>query len=496
MSEGIEKSHAGAGLGFALAAVAAGSIGSVVLPGFAPGLNLLVTAVVMGAAVVAGRPRALSPDAVLFGIASLALVGTAVLRDAPWVVAVNLLFAAVLAVLAVTGISSWTQMLRDCAFAGLRVLDGFAFALRPISDRIGPIRWQGVAPTARGSLIGAVLVGTFGALFLTADRAFAQLAREAVVVDWDVSLLPARVVVGFTLIACAGALVLTGRRMGALTPVLVRAFGGGAETWSSDRRSQRRLGRAEWITPLILLDILFAAFVAVQLTVLFGGERHVLQTAGLTYAEYARSGFFQMCAVGAGAIAVVAGMAHLAERRTKLDDVLLRILLGLLMGLTVVILVSALKRLGLYEVTFGYTRLRLAVHATILWMAGIIGLVLIAGTRLNARWVPVAAVGFTTAALMTFTLLNPDALIARYNVERFESTGAIDLDYVSGLSADAAGELDALPSPQRECALADLAGRLDHESWLSFNLARHGARSIVALGARPACGPESNEHTP
>jgi hypothetical protein len=226
-------------------------------------------------------------------------------------------------------------------------------------------------------------------------------------------------------------------------------------------------------------ELLFAAFVAVQVTVLFGGQRHVLETAGLTYAEYARTGFFQLCAVGAGALGVVAATAHPVRQRTKLDDLLLRVLLGLLMGLTIVILVSALRRLSLYEATYGYTRLRLAVYATILWMAGIIGLVLTAGVRLNGRWLPVAALGFTAAALMTFTFLNPDAMIARHNIERFESTGAIDLEYVSGLSADAAGELDDLPEPWRGCALAGLAGRLNDESWVSFNVSRRGARSIV-----------------
>ena len=49
--------------------------------------------------------------------------------------------------------------------------------------------------------------------------------------------------------------------------------------------------------PLTLLDALFLAFVIVQLAVLFGGHDRVLRTTGLTYAEYARSGFWQLLAV-------------------------------------------------------------------------------------------------------------------------------------------------------------------------------------------------------
>ena len=51
--------------------------------------------------------------------------------------------------------------------------------------------------------------------------------------------------------------------------------------------------------PLGVLDALFVAFVAVQATVLFGGHAHVLETEGLTYAEYARQGFWQLLWVSA-----------------------------------------------------------------------------------------------------------------------------------------------------------------------------------------------------
>jgi hypothetical protein len=493
MSEGTElpdpvSRPADGHLRFSLCALAAGVVGAVVIPGYQHGLNWLLTFAAVGAAVVVRRPRTAAHDAVLLGAGSLAFAGTAVLSDAQWVVGVNLVFAAVLAVVAVTGVSSWTQLLRDGFLAMLRVLDGIAFVLRPLSHRLGRLRWQRVGPIARGAGIGGVLVSIFGGLFLTADRAFAQLTHDAVIdVDVDLSLLPARVSVALALIACSGALALTGPRGGAPVPVLLRWLGAGVTTRPAGTRVLRRFDRAEWVTPLILLDLLFAAFVAVQVTVLFGGQRHVLETAGLTYAEYARTGFFQLCAVGAGALAVVAGTAYLVRQRTSLDDLLLRILLGLLLGLTIVILVSALKRLSLYEATYGYTRLRLAVHATILWMAGIVGLVLIAGVKLTGRWVPVAAVGLTATALMTFTLLNPDAMIARNNVERFERTGEIDLEYVSSLSADAAGALNALPQPQRDCVFERLGARLGEESWMSFNLSRHRARAIVDTGSPATC---------
>ncbi len=73
-----------------------------------------------------------------------------------------------------------------------------------------------------------------------------------------------------------------------------------------------RLSPWEWALPLVLLDALFLAFVAVQIFVLFGGHDHVLRTAGLTYAEYAHQGFWQLVAVAVLTLAVVMTAVHAA----------------------------------------------------------------------------------------------------------------------------------------------------------------------------------------
>ena len=62
------------------------------------------------------------------------------------------------------------------------------------------------------------------------------------------------------------------------------------------RAGRARSRRTEWLLPLGSLVALFAAFVAVQLAVLFGGHDHVLRTAGLSYADYAHQGYGQLMA--------------------------------------------------------------------------------------------------------------------------------------------------------------------------------------------------------
>jgi hypothetical protein len=331
-------------------------------------------------------------------------------------------------------------------------------------------RARRLAPALRGAAIGAALLGVFGSLFLSADAAFARLAEDLLVPSWDLSLMPARVVVFGTVLLLCGALALAG------PSYAVAGLVSGATA-----SPRRRLGRTEWGIALGLLDLLFLAFVLVQLTVLFGGRDHVLQTAGLTYAEYARQGFFQLLAVGALTLGVVTGATRWSRREAPADTRVLQALLGLLCLLTLVVLASALRRLTLYESVFGYTRLRLSVHATIMWMAAVFALVLVAGVRMRARWLPRTAVMLTAVSLLAFTLIDPDGLVASNNVRRYRETGRIDVAYLSTLSPDAVPALAQLPEPLRSCALAGPAASLSEpSSWAGYNVGRETARNVLA----------------
>jgi hypothetical protein len=178
----------------------------------------------------------------------------------------------------------------------------------------------------------------------------------------------------------------------------------------------------------------------------------VLQTAGLTYAEYAHQGFGQLMAAAALTLAVIA----LARR----DSPVLTLLIGLLCALTLVVLASALKRLELYEEAFGFTRLRLLAHAAILWLGALFVLIVAAGALKRTRRLPRATVALSAAAALAFALANPDARIAEHNLERFEETGKIDRVYLVHLSADA----------RREVARAGIKIRRRHGGLIGWTL--------------------------
>ncbi len=315
-----------------------------------------------------------------------------------------------------------------------------------------------------GASVGLLLV--FGTLFATADAEFAHVL-VAITPTWS----------GWEIWRAISVVVLAG-------PLIV-----GIAYVAGDRtpvdavapKPARLVRRAEWTVPLMTLDLLFLAFVLVQLETLFGVRDRVLRTAGLTYAQYARSGFWQLLVVAALTLVVIAVAVRVAPRAEPRDRLLLRLLLGTLATLTLVIVASALQRLVAYDNAYGYTRLRLAVGVAEIWLGLVFVLVIGAGVRLTAAWLPRVVAGTAAIALLATAIVGPDEFVADRDVARFERTGQIDLVYLSTLSPDAVPALDRLPSPQRTCVLLPIHWRLtDGDDWRSWNLARSRARAVLA----------------
>jgi hypothetical protein len=92
---------------------------------------------------------------------------------------------------------------------------------------------------------------------------------------------------------------------------------------------------------------------------------------------------------------------------------------------------------------------------------------------LRAAWLPRFAVISGVVALLGLAAINPDAWIARHNLDRYADTGRIDWTYLRTLSDDAVPVLADLPADQRRCALANVTASSD--DWLEWNLGRSRA---------------------
>ncbi|WP_433827767.1 DUF4153 domain-containing protein [Actinoplanes sp. CA-015351] len=462
-----------------LALAGAAIVAALTVPLDRPGVGWLVTAIAGTAAlivarIVPGRPgipplvqrpqKKGTPDRYVWAVATVALLAVGTIRSADWLFALCVLTGTVTGAIAISS----GRSLRAIAVAYLSVPVATVRSLPWISRGLSRVRSSSSGSPVRilgTAVVSIVLLAVFGALFASADAAFARVF-EAAIPDIRGDVVARWIFVGgFTFLLLAGAAFLR-----AAPPSVGKL----------DRTEGRKVGWLEWAVPLGLLVLLFAAFVAIQLTVLFGGVRYVVETDGLTYAEYARGGFWQLCAVTVLTLVVLAGAARWAPRRTPADRVLLRTVLGSLAALTLVIVASALHRMNVYTDTYGLTRLRLLVACCEAWFGVVLAMVLIAGIRIRAPWLPRVAIAAGVLALLGLAVANPDRMIAENNVSRFERTQRIDMAYLAGLSPDAVPALAEIADEEkRRCLVWAINDRMSPDDWRGWNLGRQTAREIL-----------------
>ena len=249
---------------------------------------------------------------------------------------------------------------------------------------------------------------------------------------------------------------------------------------------------ARWLDPVAVLvvlgaiDVLFAAFAVAQLIALGEGGARVLETAGLTYAEYARSGFFQLLAVAA--LTVVTLLALRAWTRDPDGPARRRLLVFQVTAVVLILalVVVAVRRLGLYTGEFGLTMLRLYSSLFSVWVGVVVVLLGLAvvGVGRGRHWLGPVGGAAGLAILLGLNLANPEALVVRHNLARPEAAGGDGLDaaYVGSLSDDAvpaaAAALDDLDAAARARVLDQLgcaARDTPASGWAAANLARFRA---------------------
>jgi hypothetical protein len=412
-------------------------------------------------------------EPLIWALVATGLLAVGALRSAGWLFGLCVPAAAGATVLAVTG----GRTVRGIALGSLLVpaagWRGFAWARRGVS-RAGPAGGRSMTRLAVTAALTLAVLLVFGGLLASADAVFSRLLGYAVpdlrLGSWFRWLV---------LFATGTGLALAATFLLLAPPRL-------------DHRAAApagRVSRLELATPVGALVVLFAGFVGVQLTVLFGGVEYVLGPDGPTYAQYARGGFWQLLAVTALTLVVIGVAARLAPRATRADRWWLRGLLGALCLLTLVIVASALFRMHTYQEALGFTRLRVLVSVVELWLGLVFLLVLAAGVRFRAGWLPRAVLGTGMVALLALAALDPDRFIADRNIDRWEkgqengqeNGQELDAGYLAGLSADAVPALLRLPEPDRGCVLAGIAADLAEapDDWREANLARSTARDLL-----------------
>jgi hypothetical protein len=482
----VAAENAAAGRAILISALALGLAGDMLLRAWPWGLNVAIWLASLCAVAVAlprfhslALPRHSRP---LWLWAALAFSLTLAWRSSPVLQTLNLL--AVLLCLAMVAFrtSAGTPRLAGITeYAANLLLSAVHFAFGTLELFSRHLDWQSITSPdqsarlralVRGLAIAALPLIVFGALFASADVFFRNLIGDAVL------LSPARVFSHVSL-------------------WLIFSWLAGSCLWGAllaEREPLTETPRIDWLrfefieTGVVfgLIDALFLTFVIVQFRYLFGGASRVESSSSLTYAQYARHGFFELVAVAALVVPFLLFTHWLLPRANARLHGFYGIVAGVLVLLVFVVMASALQRMRLYQQTFGLTELRVYTTAFMLWLFAV--LVWLVFTVLRGRrdrfTFGVLVAGL--AVVVALNAINPDALIVQRNAAIAASNRPFDSAYALGLGPDSVPALIAnfdKVAPADRCAVAsDLRHRyLDEaQDWRSWSWGRFRAHRAVS----------------
>jgi len=465
-------------------AIAVGGLGTALLFDAAPGLNWGVwtlagaSGILLCARVTASPMRAsLPPLALAVAVAVAAAITIAPAAHAVICAAVALLLA--IAVL-LAGDPAWERltarfMLRAPAAAPLQMVGE---AIRRVHEMVELVATPRYRPLVRGALLTLPVVGLFTLILANADPVLASLRDGLAEALARLEFVPRLMFFGalFTLALGGGGIIM--HRASVPAPAFV------------EPARSPRLADTERLVVLGGVGALFAAFLLLQLSYLFGNAP-VVAGSGVTFSEYARRGFAELSTVATLGTVLLVTLEHWAARGPR--ERWARFLAVAIVVEVEILLLSALRRLWLYESAYGFTTARLYAHVYMVGVALFLGLLGWGLSRgLKSGWLARCAAAIAAVAVIVLIYWNHEAWIVRQNVGRFLRTEQLDTSYlVRGLSPNAAPALlrtiPQLPAAKADAVRDELRRRYGHVArgtpcrWFEWNRGRD--RAVAALRA-------------
>ena len=408
----------------------------------APGISILIwVTLVLGTGIAVACSEGVKPSLrnIILIIAAIGMAFITAFRSEPFTrfVALALSFA-VLFILTHSyrkGYWIWFRI-QDHLTAFFRLIGalfsrGFGFIRNPKTPPALPTedRHKGRRITfaiLRGLLISIPIIAVLAALLASADPVFSSWLAKV----FNITRLPEYI---FRLIyILIIAFIVTGA-------FLYAAFPRKEEQKPSDEQKIIKpfLGWIESVVILGLVDVLFLAFVFLQMRYLFGAQSNIV-AEGYTYAEYARRGFFELVTVAVLSLGLYLALGTVAKREKPFRaHTFSGLALGLI-ALVLVILASSLQRLLLYERAYGFSRVRTYTHIFIFWLAGLLLATAVLEILHEQRWFALGLLVVVFGFGITLAAMNVDGFIVNQNIARVTAGEKFDAGYISSLSDDAA----------------------------------------------------------
>ncbi len=466
-------------------AVALAGLGTGILFDAAAGLNwtlwtLAAAGVILLCAGMGGSPM---QSSLLVPLALAAALGIGpTISAAPALHA--LLFAAVAMLLGIAvllaGDRGWTRLTAPFLLSApvAAPLEAAAEAVRRAFELVGLVATPRYRSLLRGALLALPVVALFTLILANADPVLATLRADLADALARLEFMPRLLFFGLLLTTTLGGGGIVMRPEGVPVPAGVEPV------------PTPRLGDTERLVVLGAIGTLFATFLLLQLSYLFGNAP-VTRGSGVTFAEYARRGFGELTTVATLCTLLLAALDRWAARGPR--EWWTRAVGVAVVVEVEVLLISALRRLWLYESAYGFTTARLYAHVYMVAVALFLGLLGWGLSRgLRPGWLTRRAAAIAAVTMTILVYWNHEAWIVRQNVGRFHQTGQLDTAYLAwGLSPDAAptlvGTLRELPPAFAESVRDGLRKRYGRAPqgapcrWFEWNRGRE--RAVAALRA-------------
>jgi hypothetical protein len=415
-------------------------------------------------------------------------------------------FLSVVGVLFLMGVFALTYLrgqwirygLLDYVFGFLRLFGsmvarplGFVAETRNDQPSSSEKRTAYIWPVVRGIVIALPVIAIFASLLSAADPIFAKRFEDFIKI-FKIENLPEYI---FRLVyILIFAYVLAG--------TFLHAAQKSGEAVQAKTLVAPFLGFTESAIVLGSVVLLFIAFVVIQFQYFFGGQANI-HIEGYTYSEYARKGFGELVAVAFFSLLMLLGLGAITRREMESQRRVFSSLGVTLVGLVIVMLISAYQRLVLYEAAYGFSRLRTYTHVFMIWLGLLLITVVILEMTRRKRAVGLSMILAALGFIITINLLNVDAFIVRQNIQRelrgvndkvfAQGRADLDAEYFLDLSDDAIPSLVAafrqksMPVPVKEKIGAALAcfryvRNPDERTypWQSFHFSRYYADRAFA----------------
>jgi hypothetical protein len=472
------------------AAILVAALGAWIMFDAMPGINwaLWTIAASLGLIIVARARGTLGPPLLLLlGTATIGAAGAAITSTDPFWALICLgviLFLAMAMLLALDPRFERISPLFVVTAPFIAALHALIQSVTRAGDLTRTVRSERARATVRGIVITIPILVVFALLLSNADPIFASWrnALDRLIENW--SFIPRTIFFLVLLVITLGAYSYAAHVSSEATPAndaIVTSETGG---W---------IGSTERVILLSGVTALLWLFIIVQLTYLFGNAPSV-SGSGWSFSEYARRGF--------GEITVVATLTGLLILLTEKlgrvggDARKIKLLTGILLVAVLILLVSAFRRVVLYEDAYGFTLARLYAQAYMIVLA-------VALIALAAGVFTVLDVGalfrrvFSTAVLACIVLVfwNHEAWIASTNIDRFRGTKRMDaksIPYlVNDLSPNAiptlVAKMPSLPDAQQVELRSALNNRyaprkrfFEKPEWFEWNYRREKAVDALA----------------